>query len=111
MRPVTAHTPAHSQADRELLERLVRTRWGQAPRSIERLAAGLGQRRFYRILFNENDSPVSLIARIEASPESPEAARQTANSAPAWLPEPPLEPLRGFLENAGLPVPSRGVLC
>ena len=38
-------------------------------------------------------------------PNRQKAPVPTPSSAPVWLPEPPLEPLRGFLENAGLPVP------
>ena len=65
---------------------------------IEQLAGGLGLRRFYRVVTTGH--PSSLIARVEAS-EDP-AGRPSATA-----PEPALEPLRSFLEQRGLPVPSR----
>jgi aminoglycoside/choline kinase family phosphotransferase len=98
-------TSLQPQEDRALLEALVRERWGQPPRSIERIEAGLGLRRFYRILRHEHDSPASLVARIEPSGEPAAEASTDPGQAPHWLPEPALEPLRSFLENAGLPVP------
>ena len=83
----------------------------------------MGSRRFLRLEFAEGE-PRSLIARCEPDPARPntgtsaEAASQTlatpsASSpaglilppAPAWLPEPPLEPLRSFLEEGGVRVP------
>ncbi len=65
---------------------------------IEPLAGGLGLRRFYRVMTTGH--PSSVIARVEAS-EDP--AGRPAGTAP----EPALEPLRSFLEQRGLPVPSR----
>ena len=62
------------------------------------IAAGLGARRFFRVLLD--GAPGSLIARCEA-PEDP--ALRPAGVAPA----PPLEPVRAFLEASGLPVPRR----
>jgi aminoglycoside/choline kinase family phosphotransferase len=88
--------------DRGLLSALVQRRWGDAPRSIVRIPAGLGSRRFYRIERGPAADPTSLIARIEAEASPPPIA---PDEPPAWLPEPRLEPLRGFLERAGLPVP------
>ncbi|MBW2244375.1 MAG: phosphotransferase [Deltaproteobacteria bacterium] len=66
--------------------------------SIEEIPAGLGLRRFYRI--HLRGAPGSVIARVEAA-EDP--AGRPANTAP----EPPLEPLRSYLEQHGLPVPHR----
>jgi len=60
------------------------------------IAAGLGARRFYRVTLEI--APFSLIARCE-QPEDP--ALRPAGAAS----EPPLEPLRRLLEQAGLPVP------
>ncbi len=93
--------------DAERLTAVVWERLGRRAASIEEIEAGLGARRFLRLLFAEGE-PRSLIARCEAGPAvaSPSAARGPAlPSAPAWLPEPALEPLRGFLEQAGLRVP------
>jgi aminoglycoside/choline kinase family phosphotransferase len=108
------------EQDRATLEQVWCERWGGRP-GIERLAAGLGQRRFYRLRRPPGDStgpttrsgaqdapgnpPETLIARFEAEPSSPSESAGAA-SPPAWLPEPPLEPLRSFLERAGLPVPA-----
>ncbi len=86
--------------DLEALDTLVRTRFGQAPIRIRRIEAGLGDRRFYRIELSQRD-PASLIARIELNP----IAISKVASPSAWLPEPPLEPIRRFLEQSGLPVP------
>lgn len=66
---------------------------------FERLHAGLGLRRFLRLHLS-GGGPPSAVARIDA-PEDP-AGR------PAGVPpEPPLEPLRTRLEEAGIPVPAR----
>lgn len=93
--------------DAERLTAVVRERLGRRVASIEEIEAGLGARRFLRLLFAEGE-PRSLIARCKAGPAvaSASASRKPAlPSAPAWLPEPALEPLRGFLEQAGLRVP------
>ena len=105
MDPETKNASGQSRnetEDRANLESLLRSRLDRAPSSIERIAAGLGTRRFYRVHFSEGE-PSSLIARIEPS-ENP-VRDLDSNEAPAWLPEPALEPLRQFLEDAGLPVP------
>ncbi len=86
--------------DLERLDALVRRRFEQAPGQILRIEAGLGDRRFYRIELSQRD-PSSLIARVEPTPT---AAPKVASPS-AWLPEPPLEPIRRFLEQSGLPVP------
>jgi aminoglycoside/choline kinase family phosphotransferase len=98
------------QVDRDLLTRLVRIRWQTQPKRVERIPAGLGLRRFYRIELEASHAPTSVIARMEPpAPVRTAAIRRTsdelASLAPSWLAEPPLEPLRGFLEDAGLPVP------
>jgi aminoglycoside/choline kinase family phosphotransferase len=91
-------TNAQSE-DREKLESLVRSHDGRLPISVEPIAAGLGARRFYRIRFSEGE-PKSLVARVEVDIERPPPI-----GPQYWLPEPSLEPLRTFLEEAGLPVP------
>jgi hypothetical protein len=94
--------------ERDELHQIVETRLGRTPASIEPIEAGLGTRRFYRIAF-PNGSPRSLVARVDR--ESPRPSPSNAGDAvassqsPTWLPEPPLEPLRSFLAQAGLPVP------
>jgi aminoglycoside/choline kinase family phosphotransferase len=90
------------RADLERLEPFVVQRLGRPARRIDRIEAGLGTRRFYRVEL-DGGAPNRVIARIEPSPE-PEPTRRPA--APhVWLLEPPLEPIRAFLEDAGLPVP------
>jgi aminoglycoside/choline kinase family phosphotransferase len=78
--------------------RLVESQLGVSVRSIAPLRAGLGLRRFFRVA--TSGTPATLVARVEA-PED-DAGRPMGAA-----PEPPLEPLRGFLEAAGLPVPAR----
>lgn len=69
------------------------------------IEAGLGTRRFYRLSF-ATGAPATMVARCEPSPTpAPGGARPVLPPAPAWLPEPPLEPLRSFLEQAGIAVP------
>jgi len=98
------------QVDRDLLTRLVRIRWQTRPKRVERIPAGLGLRRFYRVELEASEAPTSVIARLEApvparTPAIHPAPVELARLAPSWLTEPPIEPLRGFLEDAGLPVP------
>ncbi|MEE8167077.1 MAG: hypothetical protein V3T64_16040, partial [Myxococcota bacterium] len=80
----------------------MRNRFGRAPRRIQRIEAGLGDRRFYRIELSQRD-PSSLIARVEPAP----IAEAKVASPFAWLPEPALEPIRSFLEQSGITVPRR----
>jgi aminoglycoside/choline kinase family phosphotransferase len=92
---------------------------GRRPIRIDEIPAGLGTRRFFRVSIGDvadgvapdagasrgsGPPPRVLIARVEprADPGNP----GSDDSHPSrWLPEPPLEPLRSFLEDAGLPVP------
>ncbi len=102
--------------DADQLTTVVRERLGRRVASVEGIAAGLGTRRFHRLHFADGE-PRTLIARSEmdaklqattaaqTSSKAPAPARIALPSAPAWLPEPPLEPLRTFLEDAGLRVP------
>ena len=94
------------QEQRERLASIVRTELGRPPEAIEPIAAGLGRRRFYRVRFAEGE-PRTLIARVEARTENDDQhhGKPASMQPPAWLPEPSLEPLRTFLEAAGLPVP------
>jgi aminoglycoside/choline kinase family phosphotransferase len=86
------------QACETTVTRLVERELASTVKQVEPLAGGLGLRRFYRV--TTTGDPSSVIARVEA-PEDP-AGR------PAGTPgEPPLEPLRSFLEQRGLPVPAR----
>jgi aminoglycoside/choline kinase family phosphotransferase len=80
------------------LKGLVEAQLGVPVVRIEALATALGLRRFLRV--HTAGAPGTLVARIEA-PEDP--AGRPGGSAP----EPPLEPLRSFLEASGLPVPAR----
>lgn len=95
---------------------VVEERLGRQVASIEPIAAGMGTRRFHRIHFAEG-IPRTIVARCEAEgTPTGKVGRSAAGGvegsarillppAPTWLPEPPLEPLRSFLEEAGLPVP------
>jgi aminoglycoside/choline kinase family phosphotransferase len=85
--------------DRAHLESSVEARLGRRATSIESIMAGLGTRRFYRLRFAAGD-PATLIARFEADDSG-----APVPGPDFWRAEPALEPLRGFLEAAGLPVP------
>jgi aminoglycoside/choline kinase family phosphotransferase len=77
---------------------LVEAQLGVAVLRVEPIAAGLGLRRFLRVY--TAGEPPTVVVRIEA-PDDP-------RGRPAGVaPEPPLEPLRGYLEAHGLPVPAR----
>jgi len=80
------------------IERLVESQLGVSVVSIAPIRAGLGLRRFYRVA--TSGAPATLVARVEA-------AEDPAGRPAGIPPEPPLEPLRSFLESAGLPVPAR----
>jgi aminoglycoside/choline kinase family phosphotransferase len=97
--------------DQKGLDDLSRASLGRCPSRIENLLAGLGTRRFYRLHFDAGE-PRTIVARIEDDHAVPRLTSATAPSRtkalgtpPIWRAEPPLEPLRGFLEDAGLPVP------
>ena len=78
----------------------VKAHLGRAIERIDWIPAGMGRRRFARIRFVDAGPPETVLARVDA-PEDP-AGR------PAGIPpEPPLEPLRAWLERSGLPVPRR----
>jgi len=91
-----------ARLEQEKLVSIVRAEIRRPPDAIEPIAAGLGSRRFYRIRFEQGE-PTTLIARVEAQTDGNSVTLPTEPSD--WLPEPPLEPLRSFLERAGLPVP------
>jgi aminoglycoside/choline kinase family phosphotransferase len=77
----------------------VREALGAEVTRTEPIAGQLGLRRFLRV-FLDSGEPRTLIARIDA-PEDP------SGRPPGAAPEPPLEPVRAFLEQHGLPVPRR----
>ncbi|MGH0037815.1 MAG: phosphotransferase family protein [Myxococcota bacterium] len=94
---MSGHAPSGSVS----FEPLVRRCLGARVVRVEPVAPGLGTRRFYRLgLAGGDAAPGSVIARVDA-PEDP--TRRPSGVAP----EPPLEPIRRFLEEAGLPVPAR----
>ena len=76
--------------------RFVRSRLGAGVVDATPLSGGLALRRFLRLRLDRQ--PGTLVARIEA-------AEDPHGRPPGVPPEPPLEPLRSFLEEAGLPVP------
>jgi N-acetylmuramate 1-kinase len=81
--------------EEDALRELVRRALGADVVRVEPVAAGLGHRRFLR-LHLEPARPATLVARIDPAAPGPPGAG-----------EPALEPLRGFLEAQGLPVPRR----
>jgi aminoglycoside/choline kinase family phosphotransferase len=105
--PDAQHDALAALAERELGAKLL---------GLDSIAPGLGNRRFFRLHLtplsltpdpphqhaeaHRADTPSSVIARIEAD-EDPE------KRATGVAPEPPLEPVRSFLEQAGIPVPKR----
>jgi aminoglycoside/choline kinase family phosphotransferase len=106
MCPDTAEQTVTSQ-DHTQLKSLIESTVGRTPARLQRIPAGLGTRRFYRIHFDEG-APETLIARIEddgSAPSSQVDVDAKVPSAPRWLPEPTLEPIRTRLEQAGIRVP------
>ena len=93
-----------SEVDALRLRKICEKHLSRTPCSIENIPAGLGTRRFYRIEF-ERGAPSRLIARLEANPADAQMVRHAEPEPPQWLLEPALEPVRTFLEQAGLPVP------
>jgi len=90
--------PEEDSADRALeaeLARLARASLGSEVVRCEPLRGGLGHRRFFRLALR-GAGVGSAVARVDRG-----------EPAPGVLPEPPLEPIRAFLERAGLPVPRR----
>jgi aminoglycoside/choline kinase family phosphotransferase len=78
----------------------VRDALGRDVANLTWISAGIGLRRFARVHCTGAAEPKRLIARIEA-PEDP-------GGRPAGVPpEPPLEPIRAWLEANQLPVPRR----
>ena len=101
---------AQAETDCRHIRALCEAAFSRAPRNIENVPAGLGVRRFYRLIF-EGGSPRQVIARVEDILPAPPVKNNVGThpiaeaAAPAWLAEPSLEPIRSFLEDAGLPVP------
>ncbi|NNL66117.1 MAG: phosphotransferase [Myxococcales bacterium] len=89
--------------DEARLREIAATHLGRAVERIEPMAAGLGLRRFHRLHFRDG-APATLVARIEDDGAVPSPATDWP-AAPPWREEPPLEPIRSFLADAGLPVP------
>ncbi len=78
------------------IETLTRSATRRAVVRVEAIAAGLGAHHFFRVHCDDGES---VIARVPAE--------RPAGSGP----EPPLEPTRAFLEEAGLPVPRSVFHC
>jgi aminoglycoside/choline kinase family phosphotransferase len=91
---------AHPEGLEARVRETVRDALGRDVVSLEWIAAGIGLRRFARVACAGNAEPRSLIARVEA-PEDP------AGRPEGVPPEPPLEPIRAWLEANALPVPRR----
>src|SRR5262245_36949918 len=94
----SAESLQRTASETESLRAFAAARLGVAVTGVEAIPAGIGLRRFYRLRLA--GPPGSAIARVDL-PEDP-AGRPTGAA-----PEPPLEPVRAFLERSGLPVPRR----
>jgi aminoglycoside/choline kinase family phosphotransferase len=78
------------------LRALVAAQLGERVESIATLAGGgVSHRGFYRLTLT-GGGPRTVVARVDRG-----------QPGPGVLPEPPLEPLRTFLESHGIPVPRR----
>lgn len=85
-------TPA--SIEREIRE-LVEKQLGPVLRVADLAGGGVGHRGFFRVTL-VGDAPRSLVVRVDRG-----------TPAAGVAPEPPLEPLRSFLEAHGVPVPRR----
>jgi len=94
----SAESIARAAPESEALAAWAAAALGVAVTAVEPIPAGIGLRRFYRLRLA--GAPGSAIARVDR-PEDP--AGRPSGAAP----EPPLEPVRAFLERNGLPVPRR----
>jgi aminoglycoside/choline kinase family phosphotransferase len=79
----------------EELRRVVRACLGTEATRLERLGGGAAHRRFFRVEL-ASGALRTCVARVDRG-----------EPAPGVFPEPPLEPLRTFLEAHGIPVPRR----
>ena len=84
-----------ADTDIDALRALIAKALGRSPSLLEPIPAGLGHRHFFRLHFDDHRDPRTLIARVEPEGPRSDLAGQ----------EPDLEPIRAFLEQAGLPVP------
>jgi aminoglycoside/choline kinase family phosphotransferase len=99
MMPARQNDAASGTADDEEVATAVTRLLGRGVSELTEIAPGLGTRRFLRARLADG-APQSVIVRIE-DPASP------TTTVMGIAAEPPLEPLRSFLETAGLPVPRR----
>ncbi|MFT5443919.1 MAG: aminoglycoside/choline kinase family phosphotransferase [Myxococcota bacterium] len=85
---------------RDALAALVKREFGATLESTTPISPGLGNRRFFRLRLanSTGEAPASVIVRAEAEESTDKRAQGVA-------PEPALEPLRTFLDTAGVPVP------
>jgi aminoglycoside/choline kinase family phosphotransferase len=88
---------SEEQGLRVKVEALANRRFPGAVVRVDAVEGGLGPRRFFRVQL-AGQNPSSAIARVEL-------AEDPALRPRGVPPEPPLEPLRRFLEDHGLPVP------
>jgi hypothetical protein len=89
-------TPDHDLVTQRI-QALVRDALGRGVIEVDAIEPGLGARRFFRVRLSGTNEPTSVIARLE-SDEDP-ALRPTG-----VLPEPPLAPIRDWLDAHGVPV-------
>ena len=87
-------TAGDAALDAELRE-LIRSQLGLEVEAFEPLCGGAGHRRIFR-LWVRGGAPRTLVARVDRGDPPPGVA-----------PEPPMEPVRAFLEAHRLPVPRR----
>ena len=89
-------TPDHDLLEQRI-QALVRRALSREVVDTEPIEPGLGTRRFFRVRLSGTEEPTSVIARVE-SDEDP------ALRPKGVLPEPPLGPIREWLDEHGVPV-------
>jgi aminoglycoside/choline kinase family phosphotransferase len=91
----------------DALERLARRCLGARVQRVDPITPGLGTRRFHRLTLAPGPEGASRPAVARTAVARVDAPEDPSRRPRGFAPEPPLEPVRRFLEDSGFPVPAR----